>query len=422
MESADYTSVEYLFTSHKPETELFNALQVDQVQRVFLSRMQWKQHLPDTDDALRRGTDRFEAITISLDQLSDLWFELLQGKAALYCDGDKSGNPEKSAVYDSFTGIGNILTRAVFIPFGKAFSDVPALVRQAAEEQSKEARCELEGESLPMERWLAQQLRDSVVQLLRNAVSHGIEEKNERVNEGKSPRGEVIVCFQRTANELLISITDDGRGIDEVAIRRRAMELGMDDTLPLLKILTSPGFSTSSDLSMHSGRGVGLDIVAEGINRLKGAQLQVDAETEHGSRFLIRVPVETASKTFLFVLHKRRVLALERSSVMSIEDPRADGYSRDSSGRVDYQGCSVYTCDGSLILSEGYPETEKLLRVEIGTESVYLLVEKVLFEESFPPEFIRGREEELSPLATMIVGNRETEIQLLSVEKLFRME
>ncbi len=416
---SDYSSVEYYFTSHKPEGELFHALQVDQVQRVFLSRLQWTGHLPDSGTGFKRGSgERYESVTISIDQLSCLWFELLQGKSAFYLAGEGYGAPEQQTIYSALTGIERIIAEVGLIPFGEAFSDAPAVVAQAAEEQLKEARCEIIGGELSIERWLAQQLRDSVIQLLRNAVSHGIEDRHERVNNGKSPRGEVVVEFQRTPDDIILSIKDDGNGINEGIIRRRAAELGIREDQSLLQILTSPGFSTADDASMHSGRGVGLDIVAEKVNGLKGAGLELDSDPERGSRFMIRVPVQTASLKYLFVLHKRCILAIDESCVMGIEEPDTRAYSRDDQGFISYQNFPVYTCDGNLIISEGFPDGEVLLRVQAEKGIAYLLVEKVLFEESFPPDFVYGREVELSPLSALVVGNRETDIQIVNLQGL----
>ncbi len=418
-ENADYGSVEYFFTSHKPEGELFDALQVDQVRRVFLSRLQWTRHLPDSGPEYKPGSrERYEKVSISMDQLSSLWFELLQGKSAYYLAGEKCAEPEHKVIYSALSGIEKIISEAGGIPFGDFFADAAMVVAQAAEEQLKEARCEIVGGELIIERWLAQQLRDAVIQLLRNAVSHGIEDRHERVNGGKSPRGEVVIEFQRTSDEILLSIKDDGRGINESRIRRRAAELGIKDDLSLLQILTSPGFSTDDDASMHSGRGVGLDIVAEKICGLKGAMLQLDADPVQGSRFLIRIPVDTASLKYLFVLHKQRIMAMDQSSVMGIEEPDAAAFTRENQGLIAYQGYPVYTCDGNLIISDGFPENEVLLKVKTDKGAAYLLVEKVLFEESFPPDFVYGNEVELSPLSALVVGNRETDIQIVNLRGL----
>ena len=222
---SDFSSVSYFFSTHIPETELFKAVSVDQVRRVFLSRLAWEQHLPDTAFAAPgAGTQRGDSVTLSQYQMNLLWFNMLRGRIALRRMDLSGGDPRRIELESALEGLDEALQGSRMLPFGTLFADLPAVAQQTAEEQSLEVRCEIEGRDLFLERWLAHKVRDSLVQLIRNAVSHGIEERSIRLKAGKSPRGEIRIRYERTSGHLRIIVNDDGRGIDEGEIRRTATE------------------------------------------------------------------------------------------------------------------------------------------------------------------------------------------------------
>lgn len=408
----ELTRVGFYFTTARPEGELFTSVNVDQVRRVFLSQLPWEQHLPEEPESSEtRLLDSTEAVSLPADQLNQVWRCVLQARLRHARGADEE-------LRDSIAALDQALQQTRTLPFGSAFADLPATVQQSAEEQGKEARCEIQGKEIPIERWLARRLRPGLVQILRNALSHGIEERNERLVQNKSPRGDIKLSYERKEDALLFRISDDGKGIDEAFVRSRAAEAGLDAGGPLLDILSTPGFSTSPDASMHAGRGVGLDVVSQGVGSITGAELSVEPMTGGGTLFTVRVPVKSASRVLQFARHKERLVVFESASLVERELPKQAFFARDTDSRVNYRGLPVYTCDGYLFWIDGYPEQEELLLMESGEERFYLLVDELLFEEEFSPDMLEFTQQEMSPFSFLRIGGVPLEAEYLRLNAL----
>ena len=414
------SSVAYFFTTAIPETDLFNAVRIDQVRRVFLSRLAWEQHLPEGKGM--PSADAFPGevrVSVPREQLARLWYDLLKARLAWYSlpAAENAGEELREAL----SALNTTLQTTSTLPLGQLFGDLQAVVEQTATEQEKEARLEIVDRDMPLERWLAQQLHDAVLQLVRNAVSHGIEERTVRLREGKSPRGEVFLRCEEDDRTVRIIVGDDGRGIDEEAVRGKAAELGLDRNASLISILSSHGFSTSDNPSMHSGRGVGLDIVADGIRRLPGAELGVEQGAGGGARFILSVPRRLTGRRLQFARHKQRFIGIDSEEIEDRERPKGVFFSRDAEGRINYRGLPVYTCDGYLFWIDGFPEEEQLLKIGASDRPFYLLVQELLFEEQFPPDLIGSRENSTQPLSTMMIADWETRVELLRSDALLQL-
>jgi two-component system, chemotaxis family, sensor kinase CheA len=413
-------SPEYYFTTNRPEKEFFDAVKVDQVKRVFLTRLDWEQFLVD---AAPRGSREKAGkgdslIVVKWKELIALWYNYLRGKLQCYmvCTSGDESCQTFASVFDE---MGDTLQNTRYVPFETAFQDFSSIVQRSAAEQGKDARCVIQGGHQLIERWFVSRLRDSLVQLLRNAVSHGIEEPSTRLKAGKSPRGDVNVLYQRDEKEIHIFIQDDGRGIDEKSIRNKAMELELDAAAPLLNIITSPGFTTSEMISLEAGRGIGLDIVAAEINRTPGASIRLESKENQGARFCISMPVEISSRDIYFARYKQYTLAIDGTVLLEHVKPQQGEFHRNEAGRVQYRGCPVYTCEGYLFWSEGFSSEDTLIKIRDKQTAFYLLVEDLLFKETFPADLISLSEERGEvPLSQLSIGDQETEIRFVHSDKL----
>jgi len=162
---------------------------------------------------------------------------------------------------------------------------------------------------------------EPLVHLVRNAVDHGIESPAARVARGKTPTGTILLSAAQESNHVVITIMDDGAGIDASRVRQRAIQRGLlkaDTQLSereLVQLIFSPGFSTSDEVSELSGRGVGLDVVLKSIERLNGL-VEVETVPGVGSKFIIELPLTLAIISALLVDVSGRVYALPLGSVV----------------------------------------------------------------------------------------------------------
>jgi len=189
--------------------------------------------------------------------------------------------------------------RVRMVPVEGLFSRFHRVIRDLANDQHKLIRLELSGTETELDKNVVEQLSDPLKHLIRNAIDHGVELPEERVNAGKAEEATVKLCAYQQEGEIIIEITDDGRGIDHKSVLKKAIEKGFirnDDTpseKALYQFLFMPGFSTAKQVTEVSGRGVGLDVVKQNIDELRGT-IEVISEVGKGTTFKIRLPLTLA--------------------------------------------------------------------------------------------------------------------------------
>ena len=198
-------------------------------------------------------------------------------------------------------------------PIKKVFGRFPRVVRDLARSLRKEINLELVGEETDLDKNLVEALADPLVHLVRNSVDHGIEFPEVREASGKPRIGQVVLAAEQEGDHILLSISDDGAGMDPIKLRRIAVEKGMfdEDTANRLSdteaynLIFAPGFSTKKEISDVSGRGVGMDVVKTKITQLNGT-VEIKSELGKGTRFIIKVPLTLAiMPTLMFMLGKQ---------------------------------------------------------------------------------------------------------------------
>ena len=210
-------------------------------------------------------------------------------------------------------------------PIKKVFGRFPRVVRDLARSLNKEVLLELKGEETDLDKNLVEALSDPLVHLVRNSVDHGIESPEKRMAAGKSRAGTVVLSAQQEGDHIMLTITDDGAGMDPQLLKRKAVEKGLmdQDTADRLSesetfnLIFHPGFSTKDQISDVSGRGVGMDVVKTKITQLNGS-IQVQSEMGKGSVIAIKVPLTLAIMPTLMVMLANQTFALPLVSVNEI--------------------------------------------------------------------------------------------------------
>lgn len=210
-------------------------------------------------------------------------------------------------------------------PVKKVFGRFPRVVRDLARNLKKEVDLELIGEDTDLDKNLVEALSDPMVHLVRNAVDHGIESPEEREQAGKPRRGKVVLAAAQEGDYILLSIDDDGKGMDAEVLRRKAVEKGMMDEEAAARLddkecynlILHAGFSTKTEISDVSGRGVGMDVVKTRIAQMNGS-VEIDSAKGKGSKIIIKLPLTLAILPTLMVILGDQPFALPLSSVVEI--------------------------------------------------------------------------------------------------------
>ena len=210
-------------------------------------------------------------------------------------------------------------------PIKKVFGRFPRVVRDLARSMKKEIDLEMVGEDTDLDKNLVEALADPLVHLVRNSVDHGIETPEVREEAGKPRRGTVLLSAAQEGDHILLSISDDGKGMDPEVLRSKAVEKGMMDNEAAARLddkecfnlIFAPGFSTKTEISDVSGRGVGMDVVKTRIAQMNGS-VEIDSEWGRGSVITIKLPLTLAILPTLMVVLGDQPFALPLASVVEI--------------------------------------------------------------------------------------------------------
>ena len=192
------------------------------------------------------------------------------------------------------------------VPFGSVADRLYRIVRQTSKELNKRANLEIKGSQVELDRSVLDKMAAPLEHMLRNAIAHGLEERDVRVARGKPDIGEISLTLKQEGNEIILSFSDDGAGLDYERIRARAISAGLleadaeADTARLAELIFTPGFSTASELTQVAGRGIGMDVVKTEVSSL-GGRIEIMSTPGHGTEFRLYIPLTLAVTKALLV-------------------------------------------------------------------------------------------------------------------------
>lgn len=267
--------------------------------------------------------------TARLDEIMNMVGELVLVRNRLVRLGLNSGDEAMAKAVSNLDVVTADLQTSVMKtrmqPIKKVFGRFPRLVRDLARQLKKEINLELVGEETDLDKNLVEALADPLVHLVRNAVDHGIEMPEEREASGKARGGRVVLSAEQEGDHILLSISDDGKGMDPEILRAKAVEKGLLDKdaadrlseTECYNLIFAPGFSTKSEISDVSGRGVGMDVVKTKISQLNGI-INVHSAKGQGSKIIIKVPLTLAIMPTLMVMLGNQAFAFPLVNVNEI--------------------------------------------------------------------------------------------------------
>ncbi len=277
---------------------------------------------PAAETSVRVDTSR-------LDDIMNMVGELVLVRNRITRLGERSGNEDMLKAVANLDLVTADLQLSVMKtrmqPIKKVFGRFPRVVRDIARSLKKEIRLEMVGEDTDLDKNLVEALADPLVHLVRNSLDHGIEMPDEREAAGKPREGTVVLAASQEGDHILLSIEDDGKGMDPDILRNIAVDKGLMDreaadrltNKECYELIFAPGFSTKKEISDISGRGVGMDVVKTGISRLNGT-VEIDSELGKGTRLSIKVPLTLAIMSTLMVRLEDQLFALPLVNVSEI--------------------------------------------------------------------------------------------------------
>jgi two-component system chemotaxis sensor kinase CheA len=217
-------------------------------------------------------------------------------------------------------------------PIGRLFKKYPRLARDLARQLGKDVELELSGEATEIDKTMIEDLNDPLVHLVRNAVDHGVESAEERSAVGKPSKSIVHLSARQEGDHILITISDDGKGMNPEILRNKAVQKGLITTEEAntlsdeqsLHLIFKPGFSTKDEISSVSGRGVGMDVVNTNIQKLNGS-INIRSIPGKGSMFEIYLPLTLAILPVLLVRLSGQPFAVPLSMVREIMSVETSG-------------------------------------------------------------------------------------------------
>ncbi len=267
--------------------------------------------------------------TARLDEIMNMVGELVLVRNRLVRLGLNSGDEAMAKAVANLDVVTGDLQMSVMKtrmqPIKKVFGRFPRLVRDLARNMKKEINLELVGEETDLDKNLVEALADPLVHLVRNAVDHGIESPEEREAAGKPRVGQEVLSAEQEGDHILLMITDDGKGMDAEVLRNKAVEKGLLERdaadrltdLECYNLIFAPGFSTKTEISDVSGRGVGMDVVKTKISQLNGT-VNVFSQKGSGSKIVIKVPLTLAIMPTLMVMLGSQAFAFPLVNVNEI--------------------------------------------------------------------------------------------------------
>lgn len=287
-------------------------------------------------------------------------------------------------------------------PLKKVFSKFPRLVRDISNAIGKEVELIISGEDTEVDRSVIEHIGDPMVHIIRNAIDHGIEPVEERINKNKDRKGRINIDAYQKGNQIIIEISDDGKGIDVDKVKKKALEkslITIDEYNKLsdeaaINLIFLPGFSTAEVATELSGRGVGMDVVKTNISRLNG-YVEVNTKKDMGSTFRISLPLTLAIIQSLMVKASENIYAvpispIEETLIISTRDIKEI-----AGQKVAIVRGRIYPIFGlSEILSgsaKGHREERYLLVISSGDRRFCIAVDELLGQEEVVIKAIDGK-------------------------------
>lgn len=350
--------------------------------------------------ASKQGITSIRVPTERLDSLIELVGKLMVTFAVLSQSGTRGATLSASTLAELdtvITGLQNQVDAIRLVPLKQIFLPMNRLVQSLSQKMGKKVRFVISGDELALDKTIVESLNEPLVHLLRNALDHGLEGPEERTEKGKDETGSVRLTAYRKGDTAYVEVTDDGRGLNAEKILNKARERGLVEEgheyseQEIVQFILASGFSTAEKVTDVSGRGVGMDAVANAVRAQLGGDISIENLTGGGSRFLLSIPLSRSVNEGIVDALVCRVgpetLIVPSRDVLEIYAPRAgDLVSLPDGGEtvsVRGQIFHLLRLCRHLDLDDACPDIDRglIITVRMGELSAALLVDEVLRQQ-----------------------------------------
>ncbi len=368
---------------------------------------------PTSSPAVKSAETSVRVDTSRLDEIMNMVGELVLVRNRINTLESAIENEEMAKAISNLTVVTADLQAAVMKtrmqPIKKVFGRFPRVVRDLARSLQKDINLEMQGEDTDLDKNLVEALADPLVHLVRNAVDHGIETPDIREANGKPRSGHILLGAAQEGDHILLTIADDGAGMDPDILRQKAVEKGMMDEeyaqrlseAECYALIFAPGFSMKQDISDISGRGVGMDVVKTSIAKLNGV-IAIDSTLGKGTTLSIKVPLTLAIMPTLMVMLGEQIFALPLVSVNEIfhlDLSKTNMVDGQQTITVRNKALPLFYLRDWLTNSvdnDDRPSLEHVVIVHIGTQRVGFVVDQLIGQE----------EVVIKPLGALVQGTK----------------
>lgn len=388
--------VTFFVTCELPDRDIYKLLDVDQVNKVELARISYDSFLPGNSRKMDfnqpeskscgRPSSTIPVKAASLDTMASCSKEILLEVSSLQKQFKKSSKDNEAARFEKLGAMIKQLDASIAelrkVPLSIVFSRIPRTVRDLSRETAKKVSCKLEPGGISIERTAADLLYEPLVQIVKNAVDHGIEKPAARLSAGKKEYGTIELLAEKDKHFIYIRIIDDGAGI---MADIQKLENGKGESL--ISILARPGFTTREEADTYSGRGIGLDVVVQNLKRIPGADISLSTKPGYGCVFTLIIPTRHTIIDLLFFRNGTQTYCVPKANCVDTIniDTSKIVIDEESLTWSEYDGgkMPMYSLNGRIWAKDHTTIPQTGLVLSYMDKRIILTVDEFLFEQEF---------------------------------------
>ncbi|MCX7882204.1 MAG: chemotaxis protein CheA [Brevinematales bacterium] len=314
----------------------------------------------------------------------------------------------------------------ILVPLGGIFNTFPRLVRDVALSTGKEVNFTMEGKEIEVDKQLIEHIQNVLIHLLRNAVDHGIELPEERQKKGKPPIGNISLKAYTQMDRIVLEVSDDGKGLQTQKILGKALSKGLisaekaKEMTPqeIWQLIFLPGFSTKEDISDFSGRGVGMDVVADTLRRFN-SEITIKSEENKGTSFILSFPINSSIISItLFESHNTLYAfpSLNIDQVLLLQEQKTNLLEEEWMLEYKHRWIPLLSIENLLGYEETTTPKENIIVISLQNKYYGIVVEKVIGEMSIVIKSLTGLSEKIRILAGVLSLSRRDVLVLNALE------